>query len=156
MKHKKSLQNKYPPSEPCSCETCLNYCRRPGWWTVDEASKAIDAGYAEKMMLEISPELNFGVLSPAFKGCEANFALQEFSNNWCTFLENNLCGLYGTGFQPIECRFCHHNRIGLGIKCHLDIEKDWKRPIARVLINKWIKLINFKGAAVYYSMIKKG
>jgi len=107
-------------------------------------------------MLEISPELNFGVLSPAFKGCEANFALQEFSNNWCTFLENNLCGLYGTGFQPIECRFCHHNRIGLGIKCHLDIEKDWKRPIARVLIDKWIKLINFKGAAVYYSMIKKG
>jgi len=36
---------------------------RSGWWTVDEASKAIDAGYAEKMMLEISPELNFGVLN---------------------------------------------------------------------------------------------
>jgi len=63
MKYRKMLENKYPPSEPCLCETCLNYCMRSGWRTVDEASKAIDAGYAEKMMLEISPELNFGVLN---------------------------------------------------------------------------------------------
>jgi hypothetical protein len=41
------------------------------------------------MMLEISPELNFSVLSPVFKGCEGNSALQKFLNNWCTFLENN-------------------------------------------------------------------
>jgi hypothetical protein len=106
------------------------------------------------MMLEISPEHTFGVLSPAFKGCEGNFALQEFSSNWCTFLKNNLCELHGTGYQPLECRFCHHDRIGLGIKCHNDIEKDWNTPKGRVLINKWIKLVNFKGAAIYYSMIR--
>jgi len=106
-------------------------------------------------MLEISPEFDFGLLSPAFKGCESNFALQEFSNNWCTFLENRLCVLHGTGNQPLECRFCHHDRVGLGTKCHNDIEKDWKTPKARVLIDKWIKLINFKGREVYYGLIKK-
>lgn len=38
------LVNKYLPSEPCSCNICRSYCIRPGWWTVEEASKAIEAG----------------------------------------------------------------------------------------------------------------
>jgi hypothetical protein len=39
------------------------------------------------MMLEISPELNCGVLSTAFKGYEANFSLEEFPNNWFIFFK---------------------------------------------------------------------
>jgi len=155
MKHKKSLKDKYPPSEPCLCEVCLNYCRRPGWWTVEEAAKAINAGYGNRMMLEISPERTFGVLSPSFKSNEGNFALQEYSSNWCTFLQNNLCELYGTGHQPLECRFCHHDRVGQGIKCHSDIEKKWNSPAGRSLIDRWIKLSNFKEAFIYYQIIGK-
>jgi hypothetical protein len=49
------------------------------------------------MMLEMSPELTFGVLSPAYKGNEGNLALQFFAGQGCTFLKNNLCELYGTG-----------------------------------------------------------
>jgi len=63
MKHKVNLIQKYPPSEPCSCDICLGYCLRPGWWTVAQAARAIDAGYAGRMMLEMSPDLSFGVLS---------------------------------------------------------------------------------------------
>jgi hypothetical protein len=66
------------------------------------------------MMLEVSPELTFGVLSPAFKGGEMNFALQEFSQNKCTFLENDLCGLFNSALSRLECRFCHHTRTGEG------------------------------------------
>ncbi len=44
---------------------------RPGWWTVQEANEALHAGLGKRMMLEMSPDLSFGVLSPAFKGCEA-------------------------------------------------------------------------------------
>jgi hypothetical protein len=69
----KDLREKYQPSEPCSCHVRLGYCLRPGWWTITEAAKAIKAGYAGRMMLEISPEKPFGVLSPAFKGCETFF-----------------------------------------------------------------------------------
>jgi hypothetical protein len=137
-KYRHSLNEKYPPSEPCTCEICRAYCLRPGWWTVDEASKAIAAGYGDRMMLEISPELTFGVLSPAFKGCEKNFALQEFSRFGCNFLSNGLCELYGTGLEPLECRFCHHSRKGLGQKCHADIELDWNTPNGQTLVAKWV------------------
>lgn len=137
-KHKQSINEKYPSSEPCSCEICSAYCARPGWWTVDEASKAIETGYGSRMMLEISPELTFGVLSPAFRGCEMNFALQEFSQSGCNFLLNGLCELHGTGYEPLECRFCHHSRKGLGRQCHADIEKDWNTERGKNLVSKWI------------------
>jgi hypothetical protein len=137
-----SLYEKYPPSEPCSCNACVNYCKRPGWWSVDEARIAIHNGLANRMMLEISPELTFGVLSPAFKGNEGNYAFQIFANSGCTFLKNNLCELFGTEFQPLECRFCHHNRKGEGIKCHLELEKIWKTPTGEELVRQWHYIIS--------------
>lgn len=146
IKKNKKIMNlfeKYPPSEPCSCEICVNYCSRPGWWTVEEAAKAIEAGYSNRMMLEISPELTFGVLSPAFKGNELKVALQAHSQNGCTFFQNNLCELFGTGFQPLECRFCHHTRQGLGQKCHSDIEKFWYTKEGQKLVIRWMKLTGF-------------
>lgn len=136
---KKSLKEKYPPSESCSCEICLYYCQRPGWWTVQEVSRAVQAGYANRMMLEISPEMTFGVLSPAFKGCEGNFALNIYAHRGCNFLKNDLCELHGTGLMPLECRFCHHNRVGLGLKCHLDIEKDWNTAVGQAQVEKWVR-----------------
>lgn len=131
------LKDKYPPSVPCSCDICRSYCKRPGWWTVVEAEAAISAGKAYRMMLEISPERTFAVLSPAFKGNESNLALQLFSENGCTFLKDGLCELFGTGLQPLECRFCHHDRKGMGNKCHSDIEKEWNTKEAKRLIVKW-------------------
>lgn len=136
----KTLAEKYPPSQPCSCEICVNFCIRPGWWTVEQAFKVINAGMAHRMMLEISPELNFGVLSPAFKGCEGKFALNEYSQNRCNFLVNNLCELHSIELMPLECRFCHHERLGLGQHCHDDIEKDWNTQLGKALIAKWIKI----------------
>jgi hypothetical protein len=53
------LLEKYPPSQPCACEVCLAYCRRPGWWTVEQALLVLHEGYAGRIMLEISPERTF-------------------------------------------------------------------------------------------------
>ena len=143
-KDRKTFIKKYPPSEPCTCEVCLAYCARPGWWTVEEAARALDAGYGNRMMLEVAPELTFGVLSPAFKGCEEFYATNEFARNKCTFLKDFRCELYGTDHQPLECRFCHHERRGLGLKCHADIEKDWKTPVGQALVEKWIKHVGLE------------
>lgn len=140
-KRKLTLVEKYPPSPPCACDICTGYCRRPGWWTVKEATAAINAGYANRMMLEIAPELTFGVLAPAFKGCEGGIALNVFANQGCNFLKNNLCELHGTGLMPLECRFCHHEHLGLGQQCHLDLEKDWHTPEGQILIKQWGELI---------------
>ena len=130
------LSEKYPPSEPCSCSVCRSYCIRPGWWTVEEAAKAIHAGYGDRMMLELAPDSSFGVLSPAFKGCEQDFALQEFSGFGCNFLSDGLCQLFGTGFEPLECRFCHHLRVGRGEQCHADLESDWRTPAGQALVKE--------------------
>jgi len=135
---KTPLHIKYPPSEPCGCEVCRNYCARPGWWTVEQAKKAM-AGYADRMMVEVSPELDFGVLSPAFRGCEGGVALQNFAKNGCNFFRDGLCELHPTGLLPLECAFCHHERVGLGIKCHLDLEKDWKTEKGKQLVYGWLK-----------------
>jgi len=107
---------------------------------VAEAASAVAAGYAGLMMLEISPERTLGVVAPAFKGCEKFFALNIYARSGCTFLHNNLCELHGTGLQPLECRFCHHTRAGLGKKCHADIEKDWDTAAGRAVVIKWMKI----------------
>jgi hypothetical protein len=137
--HKRTLFEQYPPSEPCSCEVCLGYCARPGWWTVEQAARALEAGYGSRMMLEIAPELTFGVLSPAFKGCEQAIATDLFAGNGCTFLKVERCELFGTGHQPLECRFCHHDRRGLGPRCHTDLENDWQSSAGQALVKKWIE-----------------
>ncbi len=137
-----TLSQSFPPSPPCSCDVCKSYCKRPGWWTVEEAAMAIDAGYAMRMMLEVPRDFSFGVLSPAFFGCEGSFALQEHAKNGCCFLKGGLCQLHGTGFQPLECRFCHHDRRGKGLLCHDSIEKDWHTPTGQRLVLRWAAMTN--------------
>ena len=138
-KPRKTILEKYPASAPCTCDICLSYCLRPGWWTVEQAAAAIEAGYGDRMMLEIAPEFTFGVLSPAFKGCEKYYAVNEYAGNGCTFLKEDRCELFGTGHQPLECRFCHHERRGLGTQCHADLEKDWSTAAGKALVNKWFR-----------------
>jgi hypothetical protein len=53
-----------------------------------------------------------------------NHALNRYVERGCNFNQNQRCELHGTGFQPLECRYCHHERRGMGENCHLDIEKD--------------------------------
>jgi hypothetical protein len=142
-KQKKSLREKYPPSRPCSCEICVAYCKRPGWWTVEEAKNALAAGYGSRMMLEMCHDSSFGVLSPAFKGCEQAFATNLFASNGCNFLTNNRCELFGTGYEPLECRYCHHDRRGLGAACHAAIEADWNTAEGRGLLVQWSKQTDF-------------
>lgn len=90
-------------------------------------------------MLEISPDMTFGVLSPAFIGCERYYALQEYARNGCNFLRDGLCELHGTGLEPLECLFCHHLRKGMGRQCHACLERDWRTPAGQTLVQKWIK-----------------
>lgn len=137
-----SLNEKYPPSEPCSCEICRAYCQRPGWWSVRGAQAALAAGHARRMMLEVSPDRTFAVLAPAFKGAEGYLGLQQYSRNGCTFLENGLCQLHAAGLLPLECAFCHHDRIGQGPYCHADLEKDWNTPVGQALVRFWLKSVD--------------
>ena len=121
----------------------MSYCRRPGWWTVEEAAREIEAGHASRMMLEMSPDRSFGVLSPAFRGCEMQFAANEYADRGCTYFGDDRCELHGSGLMPLECRFCHHDRPGLGPGCHTDIERDWNTAGGRALVVRWSNLTDF-------------
>jgi len=137
-----NLIKKYPPSEPCACQVCLSYCQRPGWWTVAQTGDIYRAGYSGRMMLEISPERKYAVLSLAFRGCERGFALQEFAEQGCNFLSpDQRCELYGSSFQPLECRFCHHDRPGLDPLCHADLEQEWQTSAGILLVRRWCKQV---------------
>ncbi len=149
MKQKRSLSERYRPSQPCSCGTCVAYCMRPGWWTVGEAEAAFAAGLANRMMLEMAPDLSFGVLAPAFKGCEGRFSQQDGWGRGCTFLQQGLCELFGSGYSPLECLFCHHDRAGQGALCHAALERDW-RLCGQSLVKKWV---GFMGLWEPYALV---
>lgn len=108
-----------------------------------EATRALQAGYARRMMLEVAPELSFGVLSPAFRGCEGGVATSLCAGGGCNFLKDGHCELHGTGFQPLECRFCHHERVGLGKQCHLEIGRDWHTPAGQALVRRWAEALGY-------------
>jgi hypothetical protein len=139
-RREKAWAEKYPPSEPCACKVCLAYCLRPGWWTVSQAAAALDARLASRMMLEPSPCRSFGVLSPAFHALG------------CNFLKGNRCELHDTAFQPLECRYCHHDRPGAGPVCDADLESDWNTPAGRRLVVRWCKLAGVWGDLSLYGL----
>jgi hypothetical protein len=90
------------------------------------------------MMLELSPDRRWGVLSPAFRGNEGMYALNDHAHKGCNFLTpDRRCELFGSGVQPLECRFCHHERRGDGPKCHRALEKDWNSHAGRTLVARW-------------------
>lgn len=131
----------FPPSKGCSCSICQGYCKRPGWWTVEQAELAITLGYADRMMMEISPDFRYAVLSPAFYDCEGYIATNEASKNYCNFLKNGLCELHNTKLLPLECAFCHHERIGQGKVCHDAISLEWQTLKGQKLVAKWQNIV---------------
>lgn len=136
----RSLYEMFPASPSCNCEICRGYCQRPGWWTVSEAGIAIRQGLSHRMMLEISPEVTFGVLSPAFRGCEMHIATNAYKSAGCTFHHQYGCELYQSDLMPLECRFCHHERTGMGQKCHVALENDWNSAAGKALVVEWCTL----------------
>ncbi len=140
---------KYPPSKGCSCSICRNFCRRPGWWSVEQARIAMEKGYGSRMMMEISPEFTFAVLSPAFFGNEGRIARNENAGHSCNFFASGLCELHNSDLLPLECAFCHHERIGLGQKCHNDIESNWNTQRGQALVLRWCEKMTYTEGMIW-------
>lgn len=140
-RHEDAMYMRFPPSPPCTCDTCTFFCHRPGWPLVSEARLALVAGYGPRMMLELPEDHSYGVLAPAFKGNEGYPAWQQYAGNRCTFLEDSLCVIHHLPFLPLECRFCHHDRLGKGTACHEEIGRDWHTSKGRRLIRLWLETV---------------
>ena len=137
---KHPLYKRFPPSPSCSCAIYTQYCRRPGWPLVEEVRLAIQCDQGDRFMLEFSQDASFGILVPAFKGNEGMFALSAYEHNGCTFLSSSGCVIFDTPYRPIECRFCHHARVGRGLACHLAVAHDWNTSKGKRLVTRWLAM----------------
>ncbi len=150
-----------PDSEPCSCILCVDACEsRPGWPTPEEAKLLIDAGHANRLMLEwwdADEELPYiEILSPASSGRGGIKApstpLFSYGRlNWrCVFLKDGKCELFGQPGRPIECRAYYHTDSDKKTnRLHKEVAKAWNTEEARELVQTWKKLVDY--AAAYES-----
>lgn len=145
----------------CACQKCQSEClHNPGWFTPEEAAKAIAAGYARKLMRDwLEPSSKLGnedriyLLAPAARGCEGDDAPElEFdfveiifnglSKGRCVFFDKNgRCELYDSGFKPIQCRTALMCGPCDGYQGNYAVAKLWATPEARRLVEKWEKMM---------------
>jgi len=127
--------------ETCDCKVCRNMCQRPCWPTPEEANELIDAGYADRLMLDhwdpgIAGVGRLEVITPASPGDEGEIA--PFWPAGCNFQKMGLCELHGN-FKPIEGRLAHHSKTPEGL--HYIVAKTWNSPAGKRVVRKWKKLM---------------
>lgn len=140
----------------CTCDRCVSACyQAPGWFGLDDAEVAIDAGYAKKMMLDWWEEHDDGdnntyVLAPAVVGFGGRLAPDipefPFSFGWvkgrCSLLDDkSRCTIHSTGFKPAQCRALGH---GVSLK-NQDAIKPWRTKRGLALIRRWKKEVKYRG-----------
>lgn len=131
------------PTPTCSCLVCKRMCRRPCWPTPKEAEALIQAGFADRLMLDYHRDLKGPILSPAYVGREGKEGLfpMLIDNPRCTFLDQNgLCMLHDKGLKPLEGRIAtcrEQDRTYLPRELHLAVGKTWQVPAAHAIIQEW-------------------
>lgn len=134
------------PEASCTCASCVNACQtNPGWFAPNDAKRALDAGLANRIMLDWwsdSPEDIF-ILAPAARGCEGSMAPDMpmsifFIGSWCkgrcTFLnKKNRCDIHDSGHKPHQCRTFASNET---------MRDMWNTKKGRALVARWRKETN--------------
>lgn len=144
----------------CACAVCVGFCQKhPCLGTPEEAEKLLDAGFADRMMLDCwyypsmsHPEKTENVyrVQPAGKGNEGKQAgfWAPFKEWPCTMLtEEGKCLLHDPGLKPLEGRVASHEKIETG---HDEVEKlgawleaQWDTPRGRRVVERWKKEVKF-------------
>ena len=114
--------------------------RRPCWPTPEDAQQIIDAGSADRLMLDwwfdTAAEKTVYVLTPAIVGRESGQA-PAIPSGRCTFLDGQgLCQLHTPGLKPTEGKqaLCE-GRTPEGL--HERIAGAWDTSEGRDLIDRW-------------------
>jgi Fe-S-cluster containining protein len=124
----------------CSCKKCKEECRRlPGWFTPEEAAKAIEAGYAPRMsavvQLHHKTSEPITALAPSIAGSEGKRYYHRMGR--CTFLNHlDRCEIHQSGFKPVECR------LGFSCRAHtcpteLEMFAMWNTLEGKAAVEKW-------------------
>ncbi len=127
--------------QACACPECVAMCqRRPCWPTPDDARHLIEAGYADRLMVDWwfdrDIDKTIYLLTPAIMGRE-NGEAPAHPEGQCTFLdEAGLCRLHDLGLKPTEGQIALcGNRTPAGL--HEQIARTWDDAQAQTLIDRW-------------------
>ncbi len=127
--------------QACACPECVAMCRhRPCWPTPNDAQRLIEAGYADRLMVDWwfdrDKSKTIYLLSPAIVGRESGEA-PAHPEGQCTFLdEAGLCRLHDLGLKPTEGQIALcDNRTPEGL--HEQIARTWDEANAQALIDRW-------------------
>jgi hypothetical protein len=132
--------------------------RNPGWFAPEEARKAIEAGFANRMMCDWwEPDARYGneeniyVLAAASVGCEGDMAPtftfwdilfgRGLSKGKCCMLnKDRLCEIHDSGFKPLQCRTalaCGAQEPWAGYNSNLETIKLWDTGEGRAVVELW-------------------
>lgn len=137
----------------CDCEGYRRGCMyNPGWMTVGEAQKAVEAGFGDRLMLDWWDTDGGGrlyLLCPASTGSQGNFAPEQPEDFWeAYFWEKGTrvlfvagrCAIHESGFKPWECRHAHHDRTTFRGRDHADfaaLVAGWDTAEGSALVEAW-------------------
>lgn len=140
-------------TEDCTCAKCVSDCHRtPGWPMPDEARKLIDAGYADRLMLDWwcdYPE-DVYLLCPAAQGCAGDRAptgpegpmgmFSGWTKGRCVLLTDDRCEVHDVA-KPCECRVTDHAVDGATISAvrEHEIVVAWRG--AQELVAEWCEIV---------------
>jgi Fe-S-cluster containining protein len=131
----------------CSCNECKAMCKRPCWPTPSEALRIMDAGYAERLMLDywVASPNDIYIISPAEKGREmANASFVPIGGCAMQDPTTGLCAIHS--IKPIEGRVAHHStaeRQNGKVNIHKEVAMLWDSEEGRKVITDWKNRINW-------------
>lgn len=144
----------FKPSAPCSCRVCKDMCNRACWPTPDEAAALIDAGYIDKLMLDVwvggfdGDYKDCYIVCPATPGHAGGWAPglgpdASFADFFGYGLQNGcvmqtskgLCSLHDKGLKPIEGRVAHHGKDSVNL--HEAVARTWNNDKGRAVVRRF-------------------
>lgn len=147
----KQIRKKWPATLPCSCDRCVSYCQRPGWFLPDEIrSLAAHLGLTVKELFDqylvvdwwggtgkegIPEGTDIGILSPGKPHEHGQLASLGFGVHPadCIFLKEGKCSIHAV--KPQECRNARHD-VEPAKGQHVAIAKAWQREEGRELLRE--------------------
>lgn len=132
------------PSE-CDCEKCSQMCQASCCGTPEDINKLIEAGYADRLMLDDWPG-DADILKPALKGYESESAPWEVATKeGCTFWKNGKCELHISGLKPTQGKLALHSLSEDQEQYISELLRDsWNTILAEEIIEKWKKITKYK------------
>lgn len=137
------------PTE-CHCKKCKAMCHAPCCGSVEDFERLIEAGYADRLMLDDLPsDPNGGdMLKPALRGHEGRRSPWETSSvEGCTFWNRSgKCDLHNLGLKPTQGRLAIHDNPNCipDSKRFASLSKeDWESDRGLQLIKRWKTLVGY-------------